>query len=219
MPFSPLKITEILCICFMHFIWSTILGYYEPFPLRQTISSYLFLMVATAQAWYLIPKTTRMDKIFRKLCKFFAFFHIWATFVTIQLLMNEFVEVAVPIALIGSVFAAYHGPNRYKLGAIGCKIWHHQKMEDLQSFARPVLEMTLIDFLSTILAGVLLWHFSRKKHNERKQQNNKELLDSLSSFGNGNNQCGKHYELNHMKILSFSFYVILLCLTITNIVL
>ena len=85
--FMTLKITEILCICFMHFIWSRILGYFEPFPLRQTISSYLSLMVATARAWYLIPKTTRMDQIFRKRCKFFFFFHIWAIFATIQLLI------------------------------------------------------------------------------------------------------------------------------------
>lgn len=283
--FLTLKITEILCISFIHIIWSPILGYFEPFPLRQTISSYLSLMVAIVRAWYLIPKTTRMDQIFRKRCKFFVFFHIWAIFATIELLvignvlgkvprdfrwmasllvplskeindriicallskcsspgnnaeiqfigkifmnisysfwiaiqlagnatkatefvllginfvinlslcykiirlewkikgnasdvdknqrlekeilteliLNEYVEVAVPIALVGSVSAAYYGPNKDTLGTIGCKIWHHQKMEDLQSFLMPVLEMTLIDFLSTILAWALLWYFSR----------------------------------------------------------
>ena len=79
------KITEILVICFIHLLWSRILGYYEPFPFRQAITAYLSYLVVMVRGWYIVPKETRMDKEFRERCKSFTFGHLWAIFAAIQL--------------------------------------------------------------------------------------------------------------------------------------
>ena len=83
------------------------------------------------------------------------------TEVLTELILNEFVEVAVPIAFIGSFSMAYYGPNKNNLGAIGCTIWHHKKVDDLGAFLEPVVEMALIDFISVVIAGVSLWWYCR----------------------------------------------------------
>ena len=83
--FFSVKITEILLICFIHLLWSRILGYYEPFPFRQSITSYLSGLVGIARAWNILPKETRMDKKFRERCKSFVFVSLWAICVRFQL--------------------------------------------------------------------------------------------------------------------------------------
>ena len=74
-----------------------------------------------------------------------------------ELVLNEFVEVAVPIAFVSSFSIAYYGPNRSTLGTIGAEIWHHKKIDNLNAFLMPVAEMTLIDSASIIFSGVALW--------------------------------------------------------------
>lgn len=78
-----------------------------------------------------------------------------------ELILNEFVEVAVPIAFIGSFSLAYYGPNKNNLLGIGCSIWRRQKVDDLGVFLEPVVEMALIDSSSVIIAGISLWFFCR----------------------------------------------------------
>ena len=75
-----------------------------------------------------------------------------------ELIMNEFVEVLVPIAFIGTYSMAYFGPNKETLGNVGCKVWRFKKIGRLQESLIPVAEMALIDTGSLILAGIsLLW--------------------------------------------------------------
>ena len=76
-----------------------------------------------------------------------------------ELVLNEIVEVLVPIAFIASFSLAYYGPNKNILGNVGCSIWHYKKIDDLHAFLMPVAEMALLDSASVMLAGMSLWWF------------------------------------------------------------
>ena len=78
-----------------------------------------------------------------------------------ELILNEFLEVVVPIAFMVTFSIAYHGPNKDILGGVGCTIWHYKRVDDLYAFLMPVVEMALIDAGSVVLAGVALWWFCR----------------------------------------------------------
>ena len=77
-----------------------------------------------------------------------------------ELILNETIEMIVPLAFIGSFVIAYYGPNKNILGNIGCAIWKFKKVEDLTPLI-AVAEMALLDTGSAILAGGLLWMFCR----------------------------------------------------------
>ena len=81
--------------------------------------------------------------------------------VVIQLILNESIEILVPIAFIGSYSAAYFGPNNDTLGGAGCSIWTYHKVDDLYDLFLPVLEMAIFDSGSLIISGCLLWNFGR----------------------------------------------------------
>ena len=76
-----------------------------------------------------------------------------------ELILNEYVEVMLPIAYIGTFSLAYYGPNKNVLGNVGIAIWHYNKVENVYDFLMPVVEMALIDSGCAILTGVLLWRF------------------------------------------------------------
>ena len=42
---------------------------------------------------------------------------------------------------------AYFGPNKDKIGNVGCEVWHFKKIERLQESLIPVAEMALIDMV------------------------------------------------------------------------
>ena len=76
-----------------------------------------------------------------------------------ELIINETVELIVPIAFIASFSSAYYGPNRDRLGNVGCKIWQFNKVENIQEVLIPVVEMALLDSTSVLVAIALLWNF------------------------------------------------------------
>ena len=78
-----------------------------------------------------------------------------------ELILNESVEIIVPIAFIGSFASAYFGPNNDILGGVGCSIWTYQKVQYLRDLFLPVLEMAIFDSGSLIITGCLLWNFCR----------------------------------------------------------
>ena len=71
-----------------------------------------------------------------------------------ELILNECVEMMLPIAFIGTFSMAYYGPNRNNFWKIG-------KIDSLQTFLTPVVEMALIDSASVILASAALLWFCR----------------------------------------------------------
>ena len=81
--------------------------------------------------------------------------------VVTELILNESIEIMVPIAFIASFYAAYFGPNNDTIGGVRCSIWTYHKVDDLYDLFLPVLEMTIFDSGSLIVSGCLLWNFCR----------------------------------------------------------
>ena len=82
------------------------------------------------------------------------------TEVLTELILNETVEIFIPIAFIGSVSLAYFGPNKTKLWGVGCKS-HKPRIEDILAFFIPVMKMALLDCGSVIVSGLSLWWYCR----------------------------------------------------------
>lgn len=78
-----------------------------------------------------------------------------------ELVLNETVEMMVPIAFLVSYSTAYYGPNKDILGDVGCDVWQFEKIEELNSFFMTVAKMAIFDSGSVILGGGLLWWFCR----------------------------------------------------------
>ena len=86
------------------------------------------------------------------------------TEVLTELILNEIVEVFIPIAFIGSFSLAYFGPNKSMLWAVGCRnnVIHKDRnamSEDILAFFIPAIRMALLDFGSVIVSGLSLWWF------------------------------------------------------------
>ena len=77
-----------------------------------------------------------------------------------ELILNETIEIIVPMAFIGSFLMAYYGPNKNILGNVGCTVWKFEKVAGLHSLI-GVVEMALFDSGSVILVGGLLWMYCR----------------------------------------------------------
>lgn len=76
-----------------------------------------------------------------------------------ELVLNEIIEIIVPLAYIGSEIAFSYGPNQLSLGNIsGFEI---QLKKFNPGALTSVAEMALIDSGSAILSGILLWWFCR----------------------------------------------------------
>ena len=69
-----------------------------------------------------------------------------------ELILNEVVEILLPIAFIGTYASAYYGPNKNTL-------WHIAVNENVLEFLIPVIKMAVIDCGSLILAGISLQWF------------------------------------------------------------
>ena len=69
-----------------------------------------------------------------------------------ELILNEFVEVAVPIAFIGGYLILFFGP---------VTIMNRDRIDNPQSFVMPIVQMALIDSASVLLAGIVLWRSCR----------------------------------------------------------
>lgn len=69
-----------------------------------------------------------------------------------ELVLNEFVEIVIPTALIGVYSIFFFGPQN---------VVYRDGIDNLQSFVMPIVEMALIDSTSVILAGILLWRLCR----------------------------------------------------------
>ena len=71
-----------------------------------------------------------------------------------ELILNETVEILLPIAFIGTYASAFYGPNKNIL-------WHIGEMENLMEYLLPIVKMGVIDSGSLILAGIFLQWFCR----------------------------------------------------------
>ena len=69
-----------------------------------------------------------------------------------QLILNETVEILLPIAFIGAYLSVYYGTNKSKM-------WHIAVNENVLEFLIPVIKMAVIDSGSLIQAGITLQWF------------------------------------------------------------
>ena len=85
-----------------------------------------------------------------------------------KLILNEFIELMAPLALITAEFLKYDCPNNLSLGSVNaCYIfafgnlrWKmHWNLTAILNRWNSTLKMVLIDLLSAILSGILLWWF------------------------------------------------------------
>ena len=74
-----------------------------------------------------------------------------------ELIINEVIEIFVPLAFVITYTISYYGPNAAILGNIGNDYWHFKKVESISPLIKSALIICLIDFLSTIFSAFLLW--------------------------------------------------------------
>lgn len=77
----------------------------------------------------------------------------------IELVLNESVELVVPIAYILCFIIAYFGPNAEIIGTVKSEYWHHVPVEDVQLFCRN-LGIFLLAETFTFLFSFLLLKFT-----------------------------------------------------------
>ena len=79
---------------------------------------------------------------------------------TQDLILDEMVEVTMPIVYALMVVLAYFGPNATILGNVGCEIWKWRKISSLTKFLTALFRMFSIDLLALVLNSLLLWKYS-----------------------------------------------------------
>ena len=76
--------------------------------------------------------------------------------------MTERIETIIPLTYILLTLMAFYGPNAEILGNIKLTVWHYQTpIEDIEIFISNVGLLLLIDLLSFIINGTLLWKFCK----------------------------------------------------------
>ena len=79
---------------------------------------------------------------------------------TQRLILDEAVEVMMPIVYALMILLAYYGPNSAILGNVGCEIWKWRKITNLTKFLIALFRMFAIDLLALVLNSFLLWKYS-----------------------------------------------------------
>ena len=77
----------------------------------------------------------------------------------LTLTLVELIEVLVPLAYICVTVIAFTGPNYEIIGNIGSSVWQFRKIENLDHVLFVAIEMFIIDLMSFIFAGVMLWKY------------------------------------------------------------
>ena len=76
-----------------------------------------------------------------------------------DLVLDEFVEILMPIVYFGLVLMGYYGPNSEILGNIGAERWTWKKIGNMKTFASALFRMFFIDLIALALNTVLLWKY------------------------------------------------------------
>ena len=78
-----------------------------------------------------------------------------------NLIINETMELLVPLMYVASVAIAFYGPNSANLGNIGLSYWHFERIDDIWVYLSGALEMAFADFCQSIVSLFLVWKFTR----------------------------------------------------------
>ena len=75
------------------------------------------------------------------------------------LILNEWIEVAVPIGNVLCLLLGFYGPNKEQIGDIGCSYWQFKAIEDIQQPIKLLSWFFISDLISLFLTAYLLWKF------------------------------------------------------------
>ena len=78
-----------------------------------------------------------------------------------DLVVNEMIELFLPLAYLASLLIAYFGPNSELIGHVGNKYWQYNSIDDLDHEVRYILMFFFVDLGSLFVSGVLLRVFCR----------------------------------------------------------
>ena len=76
-----------------------------------------------------------------------------------ELMLNEIIEVLVPVTYICSFTIAYYGPNSMILGNVQNDYWAYQKVQNIGTLFIFAVQMAMIDLLSAVFSGIFLWKY------------------------------------------------------------
>ena len=78
-----------------------------------------------------------------------------------SLVLNETIEVVVPLAYFITFFIAYYGPNATILGNVRNSYWDYKEVKDVGKLFKAGMEMFSIDTTSSIICGIVLYKFCK----------------------------------------------------------
>ena len=76
------------------------------------------------------------------------------------LIQTERIETIIPMAYMALMLMAYYGPNAELLGSVKLTIWHYKtSITDINEFITNLSLLLVIDVLSFVINGILLWKY------------------------------------------------------------
>ena len=76
-----------------------------------------------------------------------------------ELSLVEIIEFLIPLIYISTLVVALYGPNSTILGNYGNGYWSFEAIANVEKFLLAAIKMFLIDFLSAVIGGILLWYY------------------------------------------------------------
>jgi len=78
----------------------------------------------------------------------------------VTMVLNESLEVLLPLAFLASFCMLWHSPNAEHFGNLKADIWHYKPLMDENTMIISTLRMIVVDATSLLLSSAYLW----KKH-------------------------------------------------------
>ena len=79
----------------------------------------------------------------------------------VSLIINELVEIVVPLTYVICFVGAYYGPNAELIGNIRSSYFHYIPISNIGLFIGNLSLFLFVDFMSVIISGLLLWIFCK----------------------------------------------------------
>ena len=80
---------------------------------------------------------------------------------TLALIINESVEIIMPISYVVTLLMAYYGPNSKILGNIKNSEWQYRAIEDIGSTMKWIALLFSVDIISAIICTALIYRFCK----------------------------------------------------------
>ena len=74
-----------------------------------------------------------------------------------ELVLTERIETLVPFSFIICYAIAYYGPNAEILGNFKLDLWQFKPILDLGNYMKSVFILFIVDFMSLVINGIILW--------------------------------------------------------------